>query len=116
SWTFIVLIDLCTVLFLVWNFDYALKVPFFGRMLAWIERRGHNAVERYKWIRRLAFFGLTFYALLPLEGTGAIGGSVVGRAIGLSPFRTFLAVVLGSIIRTTYITLFALGLVSALHL
>lgn len=114
TWGFIVFVDIVTALFLVWNFDHVLKVPYFGRFLAWVERRGNAAVVKYKWIGRLAFFGLVTYATLPLEGTGAIGGSVVGRAIGLTAFRTFLAVGVGSVIRTSATTLIVLGAFRAL--
>jgi uncharacterized membrane protein len=114
TWTFIVFIDLCTALFFVWNFDHALRIPYFGRLLAWVERRGKLAVVKYKWFGGLAFFGLVIYATLPLEGTGAIGGSVVGRVIGLSATRTFLAVGVGSMIRTSLTTLVVLGALRAL--
>lgn len=114
TWCFIVFIDTCTALFFVWNFDHVLHVPFIGRFFAWVEHRGNLAVVKYKWIGRLAFVGLMTYATLPLEGTGAIGGSVVGRAIGLDAARTFLAVVAGSIIRTSLTTLVVLGALQAL--
>ncbi|HEV8358958.1 MAG TPA: small multi-drug export protein, partial [Candidatus Thermoplasmatota archaeon] len=116
AWTFIVFIDVCTALFFVWNYDHVLRVPYIGRFLAWVERRGNAVVVKRKWIRRLAFFGLVIYATLPLEGTGAIGGSVVGRAIGLPAAKTFLAVATGSMVRTTITTLVVLGALSALGL
>lgn len=116
AWGFIVLIDVITCLFFVWNYDHILRTPYFGRFFAWVERKGNATVVKRPWIRRLAFFGLTLYATLPLEGTGAIGGSVVGRAIGLDPVRTFLAVGLGSVIRTSLTTLLVLGAFQALGL
>jgi uncharacterized membrane protein len=116
TFAFIVLVDACTALFFVWNYDYAIRLPYLGRLLAWVERRGHATVEKHKWIRRLAFFGLVIYAALPLEGTGAVGGSVVGRAIGLTSLRTFAAVVTGSVLRTTVTILIFAGLLAALHL
>lgn len=116
AWAFIVGIDLITALFFVWNYDHVLKMPYFGRFFAWVERKGNATVQKRPWIGRLAFFGLTLYATLPLEGTGAIGGSVVGRAIGLDALRTFLAVGLGSVIRTSATVLIVLGALGALGL
>jgi uncharacterized membrane protein len=113
-WTFIVFIDICTALFFVWNYDHVLRVPFMGRFFAWVERRGNEVVAKRKWIARLAFFGLVLYATLPLEGTGAIGGSVVGRGIGLNATLTFLAVAVGSIVRTSLTMLVVLGALNAL--
>lgn len=114
AWSFIVGIDVITCLFFVWNYDYILKLPYFGRFFAWVERKGNATVVKRPWIRRLAFGGLVLYATLPLEGTGAIGGSVVGRAIGLDPVRTFFAVGLGSVVRTSVTVLIVLGALSAL--
>lgn len=116
TWAFIVGIDLITALFFVWNYDHVLRMPYFGRFFAWVERKGNATVVKRPWIGRLAFFGLTLYATLPLEGTGAIGGSVVGRAIGLDAVRTFFAVGLGSVIRTSATTLVVLGAFNALGL
>lgn len=116
AWGFIVFIDVATAMFFVWNYDHVLKVPFIGPFFAWVERKGNATVIKRPWIGRLAFVGLALYATLPLEGTGAIGGSVVGRAIGLDPIRTFLAVATGSVIRTSLTTLIVLGALAALGL
>jgi uncharacterized membrane protein len=109
TWVFLVTVDFATCLFFVWNYDHARKVPYLGRFLARAEDKGKKVAAKHAWIPHLAFGGLTIYAVLPLEGTGGIGGSVLGRAIGLAPLRTFLAVGLGSVVRTTLTMAIVLG-------
>jgi hypothetical protein len=74
-------------------------------VLRWVEEHGSKTVAKRSWIRRLAFFGVMLYAAGPFEGTGAIGGTIVGRTIGLDAARTWAAVTLGSVIRTTILVL-----------
>lgn len=102
---FLVFIDAVTALFLAWNYRYILRVPFLGHTLRWIEHHGAKTVAKRAWIRKLAFTGVMLYAAGPFEGTGAIGGTIVGRTIGLDAGRTWGAVVSGSVLRTTLITL-----------
>jgi len=97
---FLVFVDAVTALFLAWNYRYLLGVAFLGDLLRWVEEHGRKTVAKRPWIRRLAFFGVMLYAALPFEGTGAIGGTIVGRTVGLDAARTWGAVVCGSIIRT----------------
>ncbi|MHC1573740.1 MAG: small multi-drug export protein [Candidatus Syntropharchaeales archaeon] len=50
----------------------------------------------------------------PLQGTGAVAGSVIGRLMGMTPLRTWLAVTLGITFRTALTTLIVLGIISLL--
>jgi hypothetical protein len=97
---FVVYTDGLLALFLVWNFDYAKKIPGIGQLVARAERRGVEALEKYKWARRLGFLGVTLLVIFPFVAGSAIG-SVVGRIIGLPPFPTFLAVIIGTFVRST---------------
>jgi uncharacterized membrane protein len=49
-------------------------------------------------MRRWAFTGVMLFVMFPLTGTGAIGGSLFGRLLGLSRIRTFLSITVGSAI------------------
>ncbi|WP_456487178.1 small multi-drug export protein [Candidatus Alkanophaga liquidiphilum] len=106
---FILFVDATTALFLVWNISYAEKVPGVGKLLRKTEERGKELMEKYAWIRRLGFVGLTLFIMIPLYGTGAITGSIAGRILGMSPLRVWLAVVIGSGLRSGLITLAAVG-------
>ncbi|MHC1579864.1 MAG: small multi-drug export protein [Candidatus Alkanophagales archaeon] len=107
--TFILFVDATAALFLVWNISHAEKIPGVGGLLRRTEERGRDFMRRHTWVRRLGFVGLVLFVMLPIYGTGAITGSVIGRILGMSPLRVWLAVVLGSGLRSGLITLVALG-------
>ena len=55
----------------------------------------HVTLAQKPWIRRWALFGVAFFVVLPLPGSGTLIGSMVGRLIGLSRLGSFLAVATG---------------------
>lgn len=111
---FMVFIDSVLSLFLVWNLDYAKKIPYLGKLVEWSETKGEKALMKYKWAGRLGFIGLTAFVMIPFQYTGATVGSIVGRILGMTSLMTWLAVVLGSFLRSTLITLVYIGVLSFL--
>lgn len=109
---FIIFTDGVLALFLVWNFDYAKKIPGLGRLVERVGEKGEKALANYKWAKRFGFIGVVILVIFPLQWTGAGVGSIVGRLIGLPPLMTWLAVILGTFIRSTVATLIYLGVVS----
>jgi uncharacterized membrane protein len=110
--SFITFTDAVFALFLVWNFDYAKKIPGIGELVERVEENGEKALIKYKWAKRFGFIGLVAFVIFPLQWTGAGVGSIVGRLIGMPPLITWLAVIIGTFIRTTILTLIYLGVVS----
>ena len=49
-------------------------------------------------MRRLTFLGMAVFVTFPLSGTGAIGGSVFSRLLGLGPWRASLAITCGGFV------------------
>lgn len=109
---FMVFVDGTLALFLVWNLDYAKKIPYLGKLVEWTEAKGEKALRKYKWAERLGFIGLTVFVMIPFQYTGAAVGSIVGRILGMTSLMTWLAVVLGSFLRSTIITLVYMGVLS----
>jgi len=110
--SFIIFTDAVLSLFLVWNFDYAKKVPGIGELVERVEESGEKALTKYKWAKRFGFIGLVALVIFPLQWTGAGVGSIVGRLIGMPSLMTWLAVIIGTFIRSTLATLIYLGAVS----
>jgi len=110
--SFITFTDAVFALFLVWNFDYAKKIPGIGELVERVEERGEKALIKYKWAKRFGFIGLVAFVIFPLQWTGAGVGSIVGRLIGMPPLITWIAVIIGTFIRSTILTLIYLGVVS----
>lgn len=103
--SFVVFTDALLSLFLVWNFDYAKKIPGIGKLVESAEEGGEKAIRKYKWAKRFGFIGLVILVMFPLWAGGAVG-SIVGRLIGMPPLMTWLAVVIGTFIRSTLLIYF----------
>ncbi len=97
---FVVYTDALLALFLVWNFDYAKKIPFLGKFVERAEENGEKAIKKYKWAKRFGFVGLVILVMFPFVA-GSVVGSIVGRLIGMTPLMTWLAVITGTFIRST---------------
>jgi uncharacterized membrane protein len=90
------LLDAAVALFIAWNFDLALKIPFLGRIL----ENGMAVTQKYTetqpWIRGLSSIGLFLFVFFPFQGTGAMNGSILGRLLGMDRYRVLGCVMAGS--------------------
>lgn len=103
-WVFMIgTVDVLTGLFLVWNFDLLYRVPFLGPLLRVMEAKGLMFLDANPWVRRVAFLGVVLIVIVPFQGTGAVMGSIVGRLIGLGPWRTLGAIFIGGYIGVTLV-------------
>lgn len=95
-------IDAVTGLFMVWNYDNIKFIPIIGRklfsLLKRAEEKGRKLAKEHRWIKSLEFIGIVLFVLIPFQGTGAIGASIIGRIIGMNPWRVWVATLLGSIL------------------
>ncbi|PXF50435.1 MAG: hypothetical protein C4B55_06275 [Candidatus Methanophagaceae archaeon] len=113
---FIAFTDADIALFLVWNFDYAAKIPGLGKLVRRAEESGEKAIKKYKWAKRFGFVGLVLLVTFPLQWTGSAVGAIVGRLVGMAPLTTWLAVLVGTLIRSTLATLISIGVLSFINL
>jgi uncharacterized membrane protein len=111
NWVLVALVitfaDIVTALFFVWNFDYAKKVPILGPWITNFEKKNSNIMSEKKWLQGMTYVGLVFFVFVPLQGTEAVGGSVLGRILGLKPWTVFSAILFGSLtgsLATAYIS------------
>jgi uncharacterized membrane protein len=72
------------------------RAPLIGRWLHSSRMRAKLVLVEYPGLKRLAFFGVVAFVLLPIAGTGAITGSIVARLLGLSRLAGIAAVALAS--------------------
>ncbi len=94
----IAFIDIVTALFLVWNFDHLKRVPVLGETIANMERRGGILLEEHSRMRRFAFTGIVILVIIPFQGTGAVMASIIGRIIGMNPYKVFIAITIGALV------------------
>ena len=103
----IAFIDIVVALFLVWNYDFAKKIPLIGSFMEKVEDIGRNSSSKYGWIKPLRFIGIVLFVMVPFQGSGGVVGSILGRLIGMNPLNTFLAITIGSITGCLLIAYFA---------
>ena len=92
----VILVDVFTALFLMWNFDLAERVPILGGFIRKTEEKARAVIERKKWGERVTLAGLVAYVALPVQMSGGLVGSIFGRLLGIKPWKVFAAVTLGS--------------------
>jgi uncharacterized membrane protein len=100
------LLDVITALFMIMNFAIMLRVP---RLGPWIEKTtstGKEYMADRPWMARWRIPGVAFFVMLPLQGTGGVGATVVGLMAGLTPGEILLAVGIGAAVESLA---FALG-------
>lgn len=72
------------------------RLPLMGGWLHNSRTRAKQALQEYPGLKRMAFFGVVAFVLLPIAGTGAITGSIVARLLGLSRLAGIGAIALAS--------------------
>ena len=92
-------IDILCALFMVLNFELALKIPFFGtKLMKTIVDNGSSFFEKHPWIKGFSSIGLTIFVIIPLQGTGGLTTPIIGKMIGMPGKNIMLAVIVGSLI------------------
>jgi len=92
----IVLVDVCTALFMLWNFDLAERIPILGKFIQKTEAKCRAGIRERGWRERATLTALVAYVALPVQMSGGVVGSILGRVMGIRPRRVFFAVVGGS--------------------
>ncbi|MCA1915814.1 small multi-drug export protein [Methanospirillum hungatei] len=107
----IVWVDIACCLFMIWNFELICNIPYLGNMIRYLIRKGELYLGKHRWLEQLYFIGLIFFVFFPLQGTGSVSGSVIGKMIGLKTIEIFAAIAIGS-----FLSSFLIGYsVYALH-
>jgi len=111
----VVFVDMVVAYFFAYNLHHVYRIP---RVGPWLERLQHFCrywLARNTWMRRWAFTGVLLFVMFPLTGTGAPGGSILGRIVGLRPVTTLLAIATGSLLGCGLMAAFAVRLEPVFH-
>ena len=103
----VALIDSVVSLFVVWNYDIVKKIPILGRFVKKVEELGRKGSKEYAWVRPLRFTGIVLFVMVPFQGSGGLVGSILGRLLGMKPWRTWLAVTTGAVVGCLSMAYFA---------
>ena len=85
----VVLVDWFSALFLLWNFDLAERMPWVGKFIDRTEVRCRRFLAEKPWRQRLALLALALYVALPVQMSGGVVGSILGRVMGIPRYRVF---------------------------
>jgi hypothetical protein len=96
-------LDIIVGLFLIWNFDLTKKIPILGKWITKLETKGGDIIKDNKFIEALSFVGVVLFVMFPFQGSGGVGASIVGRAIGMNPYKVWAAIIMGAISGTLLI-------------
>ncbi len=99
--------DISVATVLVYNLPRLYRLKRIGPTLEDLAEHGLYMLERQRWLGRVTFVGVVAFVMFPLTGTGAIGGSIFGRLLGLSPRRTLVAIAMGALIGSFGMAAFA---------
>ena len=87
-----------TAFFYAFNLDLLERLPKVGVLFRRASLSARKTLSARPWIRRWAIFGVGFFVLLPLPGSGTLGGALMGRLVGLTPLASFAAVSVAGIV------------------
>ncbi len=100
-------VDVVTSYFLLYNFYIAKKIPLLGNWIEKSQEFGTKKMEENEWIKRLAFYGVATFVVVPFQGSGGVGASILGRVIGMNKYYAWLSIITGAFIGS-----FLIGIVS----
>ena len=100
----VLFVDFDCALFVIWNFDLLKKVPLISKVIIDVEDRSRKAIEKYRWIIGLQYFGVILFTAIPFWGTNTIIAAIIARFIGMKPLESLIFVMLGSILGIIIVT------------
>jgi len=72
------------------------RLPWLGRRLKSAGHEGTLLLKKNRWMRNATVGAVAAFVMLPISSTGSIGGSLLGRLLGLSRGATLTVVLLAS--------------------
>ncbi len=96
--TLVAYMDISVAVILVYNLPRLYRIPRLGPTLEDLAEHGLYLLEQRPWMGRVTILGVIAFVMFPLTGTGAIGGSIFGRLLGLGPRRTMASIAVGACI------------------
>jgi uncharacterized membrane protein len=91
-------LDVMVALLLALHVGYLFRLPLVGRRIATLFADARFILSAQPWMKRAALAGLVAFVGFPFQATGSIGGSLMGRVLGLGRVATFGGIVFGSLI------------------
>ena len=108
----VLFLDVSVALFLTFHLNFLFRIPWVGPKMRLLMFDGRFILDHQPWIRRATFAGLIAFVAFPLAATGSVGGTILGRLLGLRRSMTLFGILLGSLLGNG-LMLWASGLVNS---
>ena len=90
--------DVMTACVLTSHLGFLFRLPVLGGKLKTLVDDGQFILQSNRWMKRATFVGLVAFVMFPLAATGSVGGSIVGRLLGMSRLGTFTGIAIGNVL------------------
>jgi uncharacterized membrane protein len=100
-------IDLCVCLLFLYHATFIYRIWRIGPWLERVRDTSRGIVARRPWLGRFSFVGVVLYVGLPILGSGAVLGSMLGQLLGLRRLTTLAAVMIGTLLGNCLMLLLA---------
>jgi len=94
----VVVMDLLTASVCICHLGWRYRIPRLGPILGELQQDGRIILEQNPWMRRATMLAIVVFVTFPLAATGAVGGVLFGRLLGLGRLRTMIGIGLGSLL------------------
>ncbi|MBI1310627.1 hypothetical protein GC176_04900 [bacterium] len=91
-------LDVIVAVTLIFHTGFLFHLPWFGSRATAFVADGRFLIRSHPWIRRTTFLGLVLFVAIPLAAMGSVGGTILGRMLGVTRLRIFLAILFGSLL------------------
>ncbi len=93
----IAVLDTLLAWFLCYNLDLIRDWKTADRFISFVEKKSLLAFKRRPWIRKVAIGFLALFVIIPMQGSGGLTASAIGKFMGLKPWKVILSIGLGSL-------------------
>jgi len=90
--------DVVWAIVLTCHAGFLFHIPWLGERLRSAVQESNTLVRQHRWMRNVTVLAVLAFVMLPVSSTGSIGGSLLGRLLGLSRRGTLLIVLAGSVL------------------
>ena len=84
--------------FIVYNIELVKKWGKIGPMIIKVEKQSQGLLNKYDWMRKVAIIFIVIFVMIPFQGSGGLAASIIGRLMGLKPWKVLLSVAIGSLL------------------
>ena len=91
------IMDTILAWFLTFNIDLVKRWRGAGRVIIAIEDKSKGLFEKHKWLKKIAVVFIALFVLIPFQGSGGLSASIIGRLMGLKPWKVLVAVSVGAL-------------------